>query len=105
MDYIISHWGLASLIAVIVWVVFASRYQLVTIIISNVVHPIRNFQGQAIQGPKWQSLDGQCLDKFLNGREVSQAWRKHGPVYRIWSGFTPEVYVDNLSIVEKRAPD
>lgn len=121
MECINVDWGLVSLVAVVGWVLFASRYEIITLVvslpnfanrkanftntvqISNLVYPIRNFRGQTIQGPKWQSLDGQCLDKFLNGREVSQLWRKYGPVYRIWSGFTPEVYVDHISILDKRA--
>lgn len=56
------------------------------------IYPIKNDEGEAIQGPSWQWLDGQCLEKFLDGRNASQVWRQHGPVYRIWSGFSPEMY-------------
>lgn len=60
--------------------------------ISIALYPIRNEQGKRIPGPRWKFMDGQCLDKFLRGREASQTWRQYGPVYRIWSGFTTEVY-------------
>lgn len=59
--------------------------------ISTVLCPIQNEHGDNIQGPKWKPIDGQCLDKFLRGREVGQEWRQYGSVYRIWSGFIPEV--------------
>lgn len=59
--------------------------------ISTVLYPIKDDHGANIQGPKWKSIDGQCLDKFLRGREVSQKWCQYGPVYRIWSGVLPEV--------------
>ncbi|KAJ5894547.1 Cytochrome P450 E-class group I [Penicillium taxi] len=56
-------------------------------------YPIKNTQGSNIPGPQLRSLDGQCLDKFLRGREASQEWSQYGPVYRIWSGFVPEVVI------------
>ncbi|RFU32823.1 hypothetical protein B7463_g3510, partial [Scytalidium lignicola] len=46
---------------------------------------------QLYNSPQWKSVDGQCLDKFLRGRESSENWRKYGAVYRIWSGFIPEI--------------
>ncbi|KAJ5904232.1 hypothetical protein N7504_006615 [Penicillium tannophilum] len=61
--------------------------------ISTVLYPIKDDHGANIQGPKWKSIDGQCLDKFLRGREVSQKWCQYGPVYRIWSGVLPEVVI------------
>ncbi|KAK4868050.1 hypothetical protein LT330_007248 [Penicillium expansum] len=34
------------------------------------------------------------VGKFLNGETLGRKWRKeHGPIYRIWSGFTPEIVV------------
>lgn len=57
------------------------------------LYPLRNEHGQNIKGPRWKYSDGQCLDKFLRGREASLEWRQYGPVYRIWSGVLPEVQV------------
>ncbi|KGO73018.1 Cytochrome P450 [Penicillium italicum] len=34
------------------------------------------------------------VGKFLNGEILGQKWRtEYGPIYRIWSGFTPEIVV------------
>ncbi|KGO38979.1 Cytochrome P450, E-class, group I [Penicillium expansum] len=79
--------------AFLLWIVVAKRHHIINIVISSVIYPIKNDEGESIRGPSWQSLDGQCLEKFLDGRRASQVWRQHGPVYRIWSGFTPEVVV------------
>ncbi|KKK25539.1 hypothetical protein P175DRAFT_0512147 [Aspergillus ochraceoroseus IBT 24754] len=57
------------------------------------VYPTRNQRGRSISGPAWKWVDGQCLDKFIRGREVRQIWQQYGPVYRIWSGFTPEIVI------------
>lgn len=36
--------------------------------------------------------NGQGTDKFFNGRNAAARWRAClGPIYRIWSGFTPEM--------------
>lgn len=33
------------------------------------------------------------VEKFINGQKNSVVWEdKHGPIYRIWSGMTPEMY-------------
>ncbi|OAA63434.1 dimethylallyl transferase [Niveomyces insectorum RCEF 264] len=59
--------------------------------ILTLVYPIRDAQGRSIAGPRWKFVEGQGIDKFLRGHEVSKAWRKYGSVYRIWSDFIPEV--------------
>ncbi|KAF3388836.1 Cytochrome P450 monooxygenase roqR, partial [Penicillium rolfsii] len=61
--------------------------------LSTLIYPVRRKDGQSIRGPSWKWIDGQCLDKFLKGREVSQKWCQYGPVYRIWSGCKPEIVI------------
>ena len=50
-------------------------------------------EGKPISGPKWKIPNGQLIDKLLNGAAVSKEWQKYGPVYRIWAGPHPEMYV------------
>ncbi|QPH11341.1 hypothetical protein C2857_003059 [Epichloe festucae Fl1] len=56
-------------------------------------HPVRDSQGSQIPGPHWQWLNGQTLDKFLNGREKAREWQGFGPIYRIWACSKPEVVI------------
>ncbi len=36
--------------------------------------------------------NGQGTEKFFDGRKAAAQWRARlGPIYRIWSGFTPEM--------------
>ncbi|KAL6809691.1 cytochrome P450 [Trichoderma sp. SZMC 28015] len=71
--------------------IYRQKEPIIHFILSTVVYPIRDIQGRLISGPLWKFIDGQGLDKFLRGHEVSQDWRRHGPTYRIWSGFVPEI--------------
>ncbi|KAG6039050.1 hypothetical protein E4U19_007548 [Claviceps sp. Clav32 group G5] len=57
------------------------------------LNPVHDSLGKGIAGPRWQYLNGQTLDKFLNGREKVQEWQKYGSVYRIWAGTTPEIVI------------
>jgi hypothetical protein len=53
----------------------------------------RKFTSCPFQWPNGQGDTG----KFLDGIENSALWeKKHGTVYRIWSGMNPEVYVIHL---------
>ncbi|KAA8619666.1 Cytochrome P450 [Pyrenophora tritici-repentis] len=50
--------------------------------------------GKQISGPKWQYPNGSVVDRFLNGREVSEKWQnQYGPVYLVWSGPHPEIVI------------
>ncbi|KAL4949376.1 cytochrome P450 [Aspergillus filifer] len=69
------------------------REWIVHIALSTFVYPVKREDAHSIRGPSWKWIDGQCLDKFLRGREVSQKWRQYGPVYRIWSGCKPEIVI------------
>ncbi|EHK21724.1 uncharacterized protein TRIVIDRAFT_191958 [Trichoderma virens Gv29-8] len=73
------------------WIIYRKREPIIHFILSTVVYPIRDIQGRPISGPRWKSMDGQGIDKFLRGHEFSRDWRRHGAVYRIWSGFVPEI--------------
>jgi hypothetical protein len=58
--------------------------------------PIRSRDGQRkLPSSSYQFPNGQGdTGKFLDGIENSALWeKKHGAVYRIWSGMNPEVYV------------
>ncbi|KID66095.1 cytochrome P450 monooxygenase, partial [Metarhizium hybridum] len=57
------------------------------------VHPVRDDQGNQIPGPNWQWLNGQTLDKFLDGRGKAQEWQKFGQIYRIWACSNPEIVI------------
>ncbi|KAL4863831.1 hypothetical protein BDV12DRAFT_201697 [Aspergillus spectabilis] len=38
--------------------------------------------------------NGQGTEKFFNGRSVAREWRhRWGPMYQVWSGWTPEVVI------------
>ena len=50
-------------------------------------------RGKQISGPKWQFPNGTVFERFVNGRANSEKWQRYGPVYRIWSGPHPEMYV------------
>lgn len=63
------------------------------------LNPVHDSLGKGISGPRWQYLNGQTLDKFLDGRKKVQEWQKYGPVYRIWAGTTPEMYVLRIPFV------
>ncbi|KAM3539334.1 hypothetical protein ARSEF1564_007754 [Beauveria bassiana] len=49
--------------------------------------------GKQIRGPYWARLNGQTLEKFLNGRSKSQEWQQYGHVYRVWAATTPEIVI------------
>jgi cytochrome P450 len=47
-----------------------------------------------MKGPKYEFPNGNLQKKFLQARQSSVEWEaKYGPVYRIWMGTKPEVYV------------
>ncbi|KAI0111118.1 cytochrome P450 monooxygenase GliC2 [Nemania sp. FL0031] len=51
-------------------------------------------QGSApVSGPKWRFPNGNVVERFTNGRAKSEEWQKYGPVYRVWSGFNPEIVI------------
>ncbi|KAH8723135.1 cytochrome p450 monooxygenase GliC [Phaeosphaeriaceae sp. PMI808] len=57
-------------------------------------YPVRHVHNKsALPSARYQFPNGQGdAAKFLHGRENSLLWQKqHGPIYRIWSGTTPEV--------------
>ncbi|KAJ8122072.1 hypothetical protein ONZ43_g1644 [Nemania bipapillata] len=49
--------------------------------------------GEQVSGPKWRFPNGNVVERFTNGRAKSEEWRKYGPVYRVWSGFNPEIVI------------
>lgn len=60
------------------------------------LHPIKSFtNGCSIPTCPYRWPDGQGdVGKFLEGEKNSKRWgNKHGRVYRIWSGMTPEMCV------------
>ncbi|KZF23923.1 cytochrome P450 [Xylona heveae TC161] len=68
----------------------------VTSIVSDIlsfIYPIRNARGESIAGPRWKWPNGQCIEKFLDGRECSRVWSRYGAVYRVWAGTIPEVVI------------
>ncbi|KAF2128306.1 cytochrome P450 monooxygenase [Dothidotthia symphoricarpi CBS 119687] len=57
-------------------------------------YPVRHvYNKSALPSAQYQFPNGQGdAAKFLHGSENSLLWQKqHGPIYRIWSGTTPEV--------------
>lgn len=62
-------------------------------IILDLLHPAKDVHGHQLPGPDWKWVDGQTLDKFLDGRAMAEKWQQYGPIYRIWSGSKPEMYV------------
>ena len=72
--------SLVSLIVIALWLIWAYRNRHLLILHGSVV------------GPRWEFPDGHLLSKFLRGPELREAGLKYGPVYKIWSLFTPEMY-------------
>ncbi|RYP16123.1 hypothetical protein DL765_005324 [Monosporascus sp. GIB2] len=50
-------------------------------------------EGKQISGPQWKFPNGTVIERFVNGRAMSEEWRKYGPVYRVWSGLHPEIVI------------
>ncbi|KAI1824155.1 cytochrome P450 monooxygenase GliC2 [Xylaria intraflava] len=50
-------------------------------------------EGKQISGPKWRFPNGNVVERFTDGRANSELWQRYGPVYRLWSGFNPEIVI------------
>lgn len=79
----------AATLAVLVLVL--SRFQKPCRLFAAIIVDLLFSPQKDLQGPPWTYPNGQLLEKFLDGVRMSRIWREFGPVYRIWSLFTPEM--------------
>ncbi|KAK0387750.1 hypothetical protein NLU13_3995 [Sarocladium strictum] len=91
------------LLCCIIGISFVNRKReiIVHLILSRLIYPVKDSQGLHIPGPRWKWTDGQCLDKFLRGHQLSRAGRRYGNIYRIWSGLTPEIVISQPDHVKQ----
>ncbi|KAK4153858.1 cytochrome P450 [Chaetomidium leptoderma] len=86
-----------GLIVTSIWLLVRNARTLTEKIITKllvVLHPIKDAQNTGIPGPNWKPFDGQTLEKFLDGKARTEEWQRcYGPIYRIWSGTTPEIVI------------
>ncbi|KAL1640185.1 hypothetical protein SLS58_007136 [Diplodia intermedia] len=99
----------AIFVAVAITAVLVVKSQAVRRVVDVVLNAIVSWlyfipsieNGKNIKGPAYTFPDGQTKDKFFRGREMSHAWsEKHGSIYRIWAGSTPEVVLTDPKDVQ-----
>ncbi|KAL4969532.1 cytochrome P450 monooxygenase gliC [Aspergillus stella-maris] len=58
-------------------------------------YPLPSSQGGTpLPRARYTWPNGQGTEKFFNGRSAAREWRRHwGPMYQIWTGWTPEMYI------------
>ncbi|KAL4802215.1 putative cytochrome P450 monooxygenase [Aspergillus unguis] len=95
-------------IAVFTWRAF-ERKSWANLILSYIINQyllwryhIKSVDGrQPIPTLPYQFPDGKGSTKFLNGESASIKWAKqYGPIYRIWTGLTPEIILTRPSDVK-----
>ncbi|KAH7048233.1 putative cytochrome P450 oxidoreductase [Macrophomina phaseolina] len=82
---------------------FASTIDVYGRILLRYGHRVPHSAGQKpIPTARFTWPNGQGTEKFFDGRNAALRWRdQFGPIYRIWSGFKPEIVLSKPSHVQQ----